>query len=124
MNDADITQTSLVDCEWIKLPYYPVEVPLIAPTYTQADPSVIPTPSASTFSHNVYIGSDTFSICNETSPITLVYSNCSVLSAGCSVFTDTGATNPVDEGTLIKVIGGTTIYQVIEYGIITNFQNC
>jgi hypothetical protein len=124
MNDADITQTSLVDCEWIKLPYYPVELPLIPPTYTQAEPSPVPTPTGSSFSHNVYIGDNTFSLCNETAPITLVYSNCSVLSPGCSVFTDTGATNPVDEGTLIKVIGGTTIYQVIEYGIITNFQNC
>jgi hypothetical protein len=124
MSDADITQTSLVDCEWIKLPYYPVEVPLIPPTYTQAEPGVVPTPSASTYSHSVYSGDDTFTICSESSPLTLVYSNCSVLSAGCSVFSDTGAVNPIPEGTLIKVIGGTTIYQVIEYGIITNFQNC
>lgn len=124
LNDADITQTSLVDCEWIKLPYNSVEVPLIPPTYKQADPSPVPTPTSSTFTHNVYVGDNTFTLCNETAPITLVYSNCSVLSAGCSVFTDTGATIPVDEGTLIKVIGGTTIYQVIEYGIITNFQNC
>ena len=124
MTDADITQTSLVNCEWIKLPYYPVEVPLIPPTYTQAEPGVVPTPSASTYSHSVYSGDDTFTICSESSPLTLVYSNCSVLSAGCSVFSDTGAVNPIPEGTLIKVIGGTTIYQVIEYGIITNFQNC
>lgn len=124
MTDADITQTSLVDCEWIKLPYDQVETPLIPPTYRQADPSVVPTPSASTFSFLVYTGDDTFSICNETSLQILVYSNCSVLSPGCSVFSDTGASNPIDEGTLIKVVGGTTIYQVIEYGIITNFQNC
>jgi hypothetical protein len=124
MTDADITQTSLVDCEWIKLPYDQVETPLIPPTYRQADPSPVPTPSASTFSFLVYTGDETFSICNETSLQILVYSNCSVLSPGCSVFSDTGASNPITEGTLIKVVGGTTIYQVIEYGIITNFQNC
>jgi len=63
-------------------------------------------------------------MCNQSAPLTLVYSNCSTLSVGCSVFSDTGATTPISEGTLLKPIGQTTIYQVIEYGIITTFQNC
>lgn len=124
MTDADITQTTLVDCEWIKLPYSPTAETLIPPTYQQTDPSVVPTPSASTYSHNVYVGNNTFTLCDETATLQLVYSNCSTLSAGCSVFSDTGATTPIDEGTLIKPIGSSTIYQVIDYGIITNFQNC
>lgn len=124
LNDADITQTSLVNCEWIKLPYSVVETPLIPPTFTQAIPSVIPTPSASTFSYLVYSGNNTFTICSETSTQILVFSNCSTLSAGCSVFSDTGASVPIPEGTLIKVIGLPTIYQVAELGIITNFQIC
>lgn len=124
LNDADITQTSLVNCEWIKLPYSVVETPLIPPTFTQAIPSVIPTPSASTFSYLVYSGNDTFTICSETSTQILVYSNCSTLSSGCSVFSDTAASVPIPEGTLIKVIGLPTIYQVAELGIITNFQIC
>lgn len=124
MSDADITEVSLVDCEWIKLPYYPVETPLIAPTYQPGIPVNPPTPSGSTFSHNVYTGNNTFTICNETSTLTLVYSNCSVLSAGCSVFSDTGATNPIPEGTKIKPIGGTTIYQVAELGLLQTLQNC
>jgi hypothetical protein len=40
------------------------------------------------------------------------------------VFSDTGAANPIAEGTLLKVLGDTTIYQVIELGVITTFQNC
>jgi hypothetical protein len=124
MTDADITQQSLVDCEWIKLPYYPEPVELIPPTYTQAEPTTPPLPTGSTYSHNVYFSQDTFALCSETAPITLVYSNCSVLSAGCSVFSDTGATTPIQEGRLLKPIGSDSIYQVIEYGIITPFQNC
>ena len=124
MTDADITEVSLVDCEWIKLPYYPEPTGLIPPTYEQATPTTPPTPTGSTYSHNVYSSADTFSMCNQSAPLTLVYSNCSTLSAGCSVFSDTGATTPISEGTLLKPIGQTTIYQVIEYGIITSFQNC
>ena len=124
ITDADITQTSLVQAEWIKLPYFAVETDLIPPTYEQSQAGVIPTPSASTFSHNVYIDPNTFALCNGTAPLTLVYSNCSTLSAGCSVFSDTGAANPIAEGTLLKVVGDTTIYQVIELGVITTFQNC
>ena len=63
-------------------------------------------------------------MCNETSGQIVVYSNCSILSAGCSVFSDTGATTPIAEATLLKVAGGNTIYQVIEYGILINFQSC
>lgn len=124
MTDADITEISLVDCEWIKLPYYPEPTDLIPPTYEQSSPTPQPLPTGSTYTHNVYSSTNTFSMCNQTAPLTLMYSNCSTLSAGCSVFSDTGATTPISEGTLLKPIGQSTIYQVIEYGIITNFQNC
>jgi hypothetical protein len=124
MTDADITETSLVECEWIKLPYYPVETPLIPPTYSPSIPVSPPTPTGSTFSHNVYTGNNTLDICAEISTIILVYSNCSTLVSGCSVFSDTGATTPIPEGTNIKPIGGTTIYQVAELGILQTLQNC
>jgi hypothetical protein len=53
-----------------------------------------------------------------------VYSNCSVINEGCFVYSDSGATTPIVEGTLLKLSGGTTIYQVVEYGVLTNFQEC
>jgi hypothetical protein len=40
------------------------------------------------------------------------------------VFSDTGATTPIIEGTFLKQVGDNTIYQVIEYGILTNFTTC
>lgn len=124
MTDADITDISLVNCEWIKLPYYPEDIVLIPPTYEQSIPTPVPLPTGATFSQSVFIGADTFSLCNETATIVSVFSNCSTLSPGCSVFSDTGATTPIIEGTLIKPVSQSTIYQVIEFGIITNFQIC
>ena len=124
MNDADITDESLVSCSWVKLPYTTEETPLIPPTYRQADPITPPTPTGSSFSISAYTGTDLLGICGETSPILQVYSNCSVLSAGCSVFSDTGATTPITEGTLLKPIGDTNIYQVGELGIIQIITTC
>lgn len=126
MNDADITNNSLVQCQFIKLPYF-IDRPtdLIAPTYKQATtPSPTPTPTGSTNQHIVFSSINTGTMCNETANQIPVYSNCSILSAGCSVFSDTGATIPITEGTLIKPSGDNTIYQVIEYGILTNFTTC
>ena len=125
MTDADITDVSMVQCQFIKLPYTPAVVELIPPTYEQATPpSPTPTPSASTYTHNVYVSTSINALCSETATINLVYSNCSILSAGCSVFSDNTATTPISEGTLLKVGGSSTIYQVIEYGILTNFYTC
>jgi hypothetical protein len=125
MNDADITDVNLVDCQFLKLPYEIVDESLIPPTYEQSEPPTpVPTPSASTQSQNVFISTSILSLCDETATINLVYSNCSTLSAGCSVFSDTTATTPIEEGTLLKPVGQNTIYQVIEYGILTNFSTC
>jgi len=126
MTDADITDVNLVKCQFIKLPYFTI-VPetLIPPTYEQATPPPpVPTPSASTFTQVVFTGDNITTLCNETASQTPVYSNCAILSAGCSVFQDTSATIPVREATLLKVGGENTIYQVIEYGILTTFQIC
>ena len=124
MTDADITDESLVSCEWLKLPYFTEDTPLIPPTYSQADPIVPPTPTGSTFSISANTGTNLLDICSGSSPILQVYSNCSVLSAGCSVFSDTGAANPILEGTYLKQIGDTTIYQVGELGIIQILIEC
>lgn len=124
MTDADITDESLVSCRWIKLPYTSVETSLIPPTYEQAEPITPPSPSASTYSITAYTGNNLLDICADSSPTIAVYSNCSVLSGGCSVFSDSGAANPIEEGTYLKPIGSTTIYQVAEYGIIQQLTNC
>jgi len=52
------------------------------------------------------------------------YSNCSIISDGCSLFTTSGATTPVEEGLLVRNVSGSTIYQVIENGVLTSIQNC
>lgn len=125
MNDADITDVNMVECEFLKLPYDLFEENLIPPTYEQSSPPTpVPTPSASTFTHNVYSSTNVLTMCDESATLILVYSNCSVLSAGCSVFSDSTATTPLSEGTLLKPIGQNTIYQVIEYGILSTFTTC
>jgi hypothetical protein len=124
MNDADITDISLVSCSFIKLPFDSVETPLIAPTYRQAPFTPQPTPTGSTYQYVMFSSNNINAMCSETSPQIVVYSNCSILSAGCSVFSDTGATTPIIEGTFLKQVGDNTIYQVIEYGILTNFTTC
>jgi hypothetical protein len=124
MNDADITDISLVSCSFIKLPFDSVETPLIAPTYRQAPFTPQPTPTGSTYQYVMFSSNNINAMCSETSPQVVVYSNCSTLSAGCSVFSDTGATTPIIEGTFLKQVGLNTIYQVIEYGILTNFTTC
>jgi hypothetical protein len=124
MNDADITDISLVSCSFIKLPFDSVETPLIAPTYRQAPFTPQPTPTGSTYQYVMFSSNNISNMCSETSPQVVVYSNCSTLSAGCSVFSDTGATTPIIEGTFLKQVGLNTIYQVIEYGILTNFTTC
>lgn len=124
MTDADITQRSKVVCKWIKIPFYPTPQELIAPTYQQTPFIPVPTPTGSTFNFLVYTGVNIQSVCSEATTLISVYSNCSVLTAGCSVFNDTGATNPIDEGTLIKTIGGNTIYQVAENGLLQSLTNC
>jgi hypothetical protein len=122
--DGDITNTTLVETEWIKLPYTQTPLPLVAPTYEQSVPVPIPTPSGSTFSIGVFSGTNITDLCNEVGTQVSVYSNCSILSEGCSVFTDSGATNPLNEGVFIKVSGDPNIYQVVEYGVLDFFTLC
>jgi hypothetical protein len=122
--DGDITNTSMVETEWIKLPYTLVPQGLIPPTYEQSFEPIIPTPTGSTFVIAVFISNNITDLCAENGLQTGVFSNCSTLSAGCSVFSDSGATTPLDEGTLLKVSGDPNIYQVIEQGIIVVFTQC
>lgn len=122
--DGDITNTSMVQTEWIKLPYTNVERPLIPPTYEQSFEPVFPTPTGSTFVIAVFINDNITTLCAESGTQVAVFSNCSQLLAGCSVFSDSGATLPLSEGTLLKVAGDPNIYQVIELGIIVVFTQC
>lgn len=125
MTDADITDISLVNCKFIKLPYDIVEEPLIPPTYEQSVAPTIIIPTGSTFQNLFYSDVNTFSMCDGTATIYPYWSNCSTISAGCSVWTTSGATTYVDEGTLLKVVGGdNNIYQVVDYGILSVISTC
>ena len=122
--DGDITNTTLVDTRWVKLPFVQQPLTLIPPTYEQSIPVVIPTPTGSTFVSAVFTGNNITDLCQEVGTMTSVFSNCSTLSEGCSVFLNSTATIPVVEGTLLKVSGNNTIYQVIELGILVDFTQC
>lgn len=124
MTDADITQTSLIECEWIKLPYTQETDLLIPPTYEQAPFLPVPVPSGSTYASAVFTGNSITNLCAEVGTLGVVYSNCSIISEGCSVFYDTGASQPLPEGSFIKVASAPTIYQVIENGLLTDFYTC
>lgn len=124
LNDADITNVNMVKCDFIKLPYTIAEESLIPPTYQQGVEPVIPSPSASTFSYTLLTSNDLLNLCSETAGSLFVYSNCGILSAGCNVYYDTSASNPVSEGILLKESGQPTIYQVAENGLLQNFTTC
>ena len=122
--DGDITNNSIVQTEWIKLPFTITPQDLIPPTYEQSFPVPFPSPTGSTFVSAVFISNNITDLCAETLVQVSVYSNCSILSEGCSVFSDSGATTPITEGTLLKVSGDPNIYQVIEQGIIVVLTQC
>jgi hypothetical protein len=124
MVDADITQTTLVECEWIKLPYTQVAEPLIGPTFEQAPFLPVPTPTSSGFATAVFTGNTITNLCAEIGVLGVVYSNCNAITEGCSVFFDTGATQPLPEGSFIKLPSTPTIYQVVEYGVLSEFYIC
>lgn len=124
MTDADITSESLVPCKFLKIPYDIQPSPLIAPTYEQAPYIPTPTPTGSTYTHSFYESDNIQTLCSETSGISVYYSNCSIISAGCSLYTDNTATTPVEEGTLLKIGGSPTIYQVGENGLLLNLTSC
>ena len=124
LSDADITQTSLVSAEWIKIPFTQVGEELIPPTYEQTPFFPVPTPTGSTYASAVFTGNSITDLCSEVAPLGAVFSNCSTISVGCSVFYDTGATQPLPEGSFIKVMSAPTIYQVVENGLLSNFYTC
>lgn len=124
MIDADITSESLVSCSFLKIPYDVVEKTYIPPTFIQSSGSTIPTPTASTFSQLYFSGNSALDLCSGSVPVVELFSNCSLIADGCSLFTSSGATTPVGEGLLVRNVSGSTIYQVIESGVITSIQNC
>lgn len=125
MVDADITDVSLVNCKFLKLPYDLPAKTYIAPTYQQATAPFNPTPTGTTYSSLFYSDVNILSMCNQTAPIYQYWSNCSSVSAGCSLYTTSAATTFVDEGTLLKVVGGdNNIYQVGDYGVVSVLSTC
>jgi hypothetical protein len=124
MNDADITTESLVECKFLKIPYDLPSKTYISPTYQQSEPITPPAITGTTFQTNFFSDISTLNICNETATIYPYWSNCSIISDGCSVFTTSGATIPVDEGVLLKPVGQSTIYQTQENGLLVSIQTC
>jgi len=124
MTDADITDLSLTKCKFIKLPYDLIPNELIPPTYEQSVAPIVPIPTGTTYPHLFYQDVNITNLCGEVALINQYWSNCSVISAGCSLWTDNTSTTFVSEGTLLKQSGSNTIYQVIEYGILTNLTSC
>jgi len=124
MKDADITSESLVDCMFLKIPYDLPSKTYISPTYQQSEPPTTPVVTGATHSINFFSDVSLLNMCNETATIYPYYSNCSVISDGCSIFTDSGATTPVEEGTLVKPQGASTIYLTQEDGILVSIQTC
>lgn len=125
MTDADITDVSLVNCKFLKLPYDLPAKTYIAPTYQQAEAPFNPTPTGTTYSSLFYSDVNILDMCNQTAPIYQYWSNCSSVSAGCSLYTTSGATSFLDEGTLLKVVGGdNNIYQVGDYGVVSVLSTC
>jgi len=124
MTDADITSESLVECRFLKIPYDLPSRTYISPTYQQSEPPNIPVVSASTYSISFFEDVSVLNMCNETAGISVYYSNCSIISDGCSIFTDTTATSPVSEGVLVKPVGQSTIYQTQENGLLVSIQTC
>lgn len=124
MTDADITSESLVSCKFLKIPYDIEPKTYISPTFIQSSGSTIPTPTGATFSQYYFSGNSALDICNGSVPVVQLFSNCSTLSNGCSLFTTSGATTPVPEALLVRNVSGSTIYQVVENGVINSIQNC
>jgi hypothetical protein len=124
MTDADITSESLVSCKFLKIPYDVVEKIYISPTFIQSSGSTAPSPTGATFSQYYFSGNSALDICSGSVPVVELYSNCSVISDGCNLYTSSGVGSPVQEGLLVRNVSGSTIYQVIENGVITSIQNC
>jgi len=125
MVDADITDISLVKCKFLKLPYDLPAMEYIPPTYQQAEAPYNPTPTGTTYASLFYSDVNILSMCNQTAPIYQYWSNCSSVSAGCSLYTSSAGTTFLDEGTLLKVVGGdNNIYQVGDYGVVSVLSTC
>jgi hypothetical protein len=124
MIDADITTEGIVECEFFKIPYDIDPTTYISPTFKQSSGTTIPSVSGANFSQIYYYGDNLLNLCSGNAQVDTYWSNCSVISDGCSLFTTSGATTPIDEGLLVRNISGSTIYQVIENGVITSIQNC
>ena len=105
MNDADITQESIVTCKFLKEPYKLGEVSLVPPDYTGQTvtrppvPTPTPTPGGC-HSNDYYMSFIIEDVCDEATSIYEFYSDCepSIFTAGCKVYTDSGCTTPLNVG--------------------------
>jgi hypothetical protein len=103
INDADITQESVVQVKFIKQPFELGEITLYPPDYsgqTVTRPPV-PTPTPTPGGCNeiqVRISTSQSEICNERGTLQYIYSDCPTLSAGCKVYFNGFCTFPESQG--------------------------
>ena len=101
MSDADITNENMVSCTFIKEPYELGEIDLVAPDYTKQNtprpPTPTPTPPAC-ISHECYVSFNQSDVCDGTSTINTLHSDCSTITAGCKVYSDSSCTQPLGAG--------------------------
>jgi len=106
IQDGDITEESIVTCKFLKEPYELGKITLVPPNYTEQSVTRPPTPSPTPSpvvcnSHNFYLSFNQEDVCNQTAPISGLYSNCSTISAGCKVYTDSGCITPLNVGRFV-----------------------
>jgi hypothetical protein len=122
IKDGDITQEGIVECVFLKEPYQTTEITLVPPDYTgqtvTRPPSPTPTPTpVSCNPHEFYQSFNQGYVCDQTAPRSILYSNCSTISAGCRVYTDSGCSTPLNVGRFIYPSAASSlpyVYTVID----------
>jgi hypothetical protein len=129
IKDGDITQEGIVECVFLKEPYQTTEITLVPPDYTgqtvTRPPSPTPTPTpVSCNPHEFYQSFNQGYVCDQTAPRSILYSNCSTISAGCRVYTDSGCSTPLNFGRFIYTSAASSLQYVpvVEYIQIVDVQ--
>lgn len=119
ISDGDITEESMVKCRFIKFPYRTGAPTLVAPDYVEQQvtrppvPTPTPTPGfCYTISARVALTES--SVCDETATPGTYYSDCSTLSSGCRIYSDSGCSTAVPVARYVREVGGTDTFIVVD----------
>ena len=100
LKDGDITEEGIVECVFLKEPYETTKVDFVAPNYSGQSETRIPSPTPTPtpvycHSHNFYSSLNIDSVCERTTATYTYYSNCSTITIGCKVYTDSSCSSPL-----------------------------